>query len=484
MNESKSHKLLRFDYLVLPFILALAFYVAFIPHQNYPYPLHIDEWVHMGYSEALLEAGSTNFTDPFSGASIDRLLPNLEAGFHIIWGVFHQISGLSWPTIFRYFPPVVFMMTVLSVYILARREGSGWEAAFFTCLIPNTVGILGPAFLVPVAIGLVFVPLSMFIAYNFRSTWAYLAIFIFTALLLSVHAPSAICLGIILAPYILLNFKDNYKHSLALTLALVIPFLAPFPWIFSLLLPTAKSLLGPQPFPTYVDIPRIIATYGYLLVLVSLLGIFVLVMRGGRREYGLVLGSLALLLVLAIFYSLHYGVSIIYERGLTFMMLMLGITAGAGLAWVKNLTLPAKFIVRVPPLLSQHIGKILCLVLVILTLILVIPERQGEPYYQMIDSRDYEAFTWITDNVGGDYETAILDPWKATAFVAITGKKVYTRIHAYPKSKDQEAHAFLSGGCTDTEFLKENGISIVYTREECNNPALEKVREDTYLLSD
>jgi len=31
--------------------------------------------------------------------------------------------------IFRYFPGIVFLMIVLSVYILGRREGVGWGAA-------------------------------------------------------------------------------------------------------------------------------------------------------------------------------------------------------------------------------------------------------------------------------------------------------------------------------------------------------------------
>ncbi len=45
MNGHSIHKVPRFDYLMLPLIMALAFYVAFIPHLNYSNPLHIDEWV-------------------------------------------------------------------------------------------------------------------------------------------------------------------------------------------------------------------------------------------------------------------------------------------------------------------------------------------------------------------------------------------------------------------------------------------------------
>jgi hypothetical protein len=100
----------------------------------------------------------------------------------------------------------------------------------------------------------------------------------------------------------------------------------------------------------------------------------------------------------------------------------------------------------------------------------------------MIDQTDYEAFIWIRDNIGGDYEKAILDPWKASAFTAISGKKIYSRIGAYPSATDKQAMDFLEKGCEDTDFLKANGISIVYTRGDCRNPDLVRVREYVYLL--
>ena len=310
MNLVTVHKIPKFDYLLLLPIMALAFYIAFIPHLNYPYPVHVDEWVHLARSKAMLAAGSATFIDPFSGQSITSISSGsegLEAGFHLIWGVFQSISGISWLTIFRYFPSIVFIITILAVYILAQREGFGWGATFFTCLIPTTIGILGPAFLVPVAMGLLFIPLSLFLAFNFRTAWSYVVLFVFTCFLLSMHAPSAIGMVIVLAPYILLNLKNNFKHSLGLTLALAIPFLVPFPWILDLLMPTARTLFAPQPLPEYVNLPKIIPTYGYLPVLLCLVGTFVLALRGRRKDYGLILGLLAILLILAIFFSSTMG---------------------------------------------------------------------------------------------------------------------------------------------------------------------------------
>ncbi|MFC2020315.1 hypothetical protein ACFLU1_00745 [Chloroflexota bacterium] len=487
-------KILQFDYLVLLSILGLAFYIAFIPHQTYLYALHVDEWVHLARSEAMLQAGSTTFVEPFLGKGTMSLGSNLEAGFHLFWGVFQTISGISWMAIFRYFPSVIFVITVLSVYIMAQREGFGLEAAFFTLLIPSTVGVLGPAFLVPVTMGLLFTPLILFIAFNFKTVWSYSLIFLFTCFLLSIHAPSAIYPFIVLAPYILLNLKSNFKHSLGIALALVLPFLIIFPWIFNLLLPTAKNLLTPSPLTGYVQLPRIIQTYGYLPLLLCLLGTFLLAIRGGRKNYALVLGLLALLLMLVSFFSFHYGVPIMYERGLLYMMLMLSIVAGAGLMEIKNLKVPTRLASWLKaPVITQNVGKLLWLALIGIILAVTIPERLDTPYYHMIDREDYQAFVWIKDNIDDDYEKAILDPWKATAFTAITSKHVFTRIHSYPMSRDEGAYTFIRNGSNDTTVLRNNGISVIYTRVfdgtkniefSSDNPDLIEVAKNIYLLKE
>ena len=100
----------------------------------------------------------------------------------------------------------------------------------------------------------------------------------------------------------------------------------------------------------------------------------------------------------------------------------------------------------------------------------------------MIDWADYEAFIWIRDNVNSDYKLAVLDPWKATAFTAITQKPIYSRIHEYPKDSDKAATKFLEEGCSDSNFLTANRISIVYTLGKCTNPELQEVRKNVYLL--
>ena len=484
MEPSDTPRLPRDSFLLLP-LMGLAFYIAFIPHQSYAYPVHIDDWIHLANAEAIIRAGSTTYTEPFFGLAVRGLSSNLELGFQLFWGIFHQISGISWLTIFRYFPGIIFIITILSTYALAQRRGFGWEAALFTCLIPTTIGILGPAFLVPVAMGMLFIPLSLLLAFYTKGIWSYVVLGIFTCFLVAIHAPSAICLVIILIPYLLINVKGNFRHSLGIFLALLIPFLAPFPWIFGMLLPTAKGLLAAQVLPEYVDFPLVIKTYGYIPMALCLLGTFWLAMRGGRSNYGLVLGLLALLAMLVTFYTFHYGISIMYERGLIFMMLLVGIVAGAGLMAIKSISLPASLVAWCNrPVITRNIGKALCLVLVAVVLAIAIPDRQDTRYYRLIDRQDYETFVWVSENIGEEHSKALLEPAKAASFSALTGKHVYTWMHASPTVEDQSASKFLTQGCRDTAFLRENGITIVYTQGECHNPDLVEVHEGVYVLGE
>jgi len=489
MTQRNIHKILKADYLMLLPIMALAFYLAFIPHHVYPYPVHLDEWIHLACSNQIISQGTTvGLVDPFSGgpASLNQLF---EFGFHLFWAVFHQISGVSWLTIIRYFPAVIFLVTVLSVYVLAKRQGFGWEAAFFTTLITTTAGILGPGFLVPVAMGLLFIALSIFIALNFRGWCAYVILAIFVFFLATMHIVTSCILIIILAPYIFINLKGNFRHSLGITLALSAPLIVALalfdPMFQSYILKTWESLFTPTLPLTFVQLPQIIPAYGYLPIIFCLVGTGILALRGGKRNYGLAMGLLALLVVLATFFALHYGEKWIYYRGLMYSMLLMSIVAGAGLNLVRSIRLSAKFLGRFKnSLVIRNTGNILCIILIGVTLVIAIPNRQDTSYYHMIDDSDYEAFVWIKENVGGEYERAVLDPWKGTAFTAITGKYVYTMIGEYPTPRAEQAYEFLLDGSSDTSFLRGNGISIIYTQQQVHNPELVEVRKNIYLLKE
>lgn len=476
--------LLKSDYLKLLPILILAFYLAFIPHQSYPYTAHGDEWAHQAFATELIDNGGTEgLTSPITGGT-PEWNQNVELGFHIFWGVFQKTTGVSWAVIIKYSPAILFLLTVLSVYVLSRRIGAGWQSALFACIVPTEVGILGPGFFVPVAMGMLFITLALFITLYLRGWQAIVMLFIFSCFLVSMHAATAIILIIILMPFILLNIKKDCRYYLFLVLALVVPFVFPLPWIYRLLIESAGSLFTQQPLPSFVDLPQGWAgSFGYLPIAIFAVGIFSLVWAGGSKNYGLVLGVLFLIAILATFSRLHYGIELIYLRGLVYLQLMMAIIAGFGLEWFGKIKLPDSLASKLKPtFISKHFGEMICLILIIVVLAIAIPVHQNTRYYRMIDQQDYEAFVWIAQHLEVNYDKAILDPWKATAFTAITGRKVYTRLYIYLGEAEEKAYEFLDNGCVDTTFLEENGILIIYNRKNCENPDLINVRRHVYLL--
>jgi hypothetical protein len=480
-------KWVKSDYLKLILILGLAFYLAFIPHQSYPYPVHVDEWAHLSYANEIIKEGKAfGLSNPYNGGApiIDQLG---EVGFQTFLAVFHLTSDIDWLTIFKYLPSIIFMLTILAAYILGKRKGFGWEAALLTCLIPTTIGLLGPGLLVPVAMGLPFIVAAIFVAFYLRGWWSYVLLAIFSIFLISIHAATSIALFSILIPYIIISLKGDFKHSVGIVLVLAIPFgaaLLMFPAIIDkLLIPTLKALFVQQPIPAHHIIPEIIATYGYIPVLLCLLGAYLLMIKKDKTNYGLVLGLLVLLLMYFIFQYYGYGISMMYLRGFQYICLMMSIVAGAGLMGIKEFQLPISFGYWVQSnVLVRNIGRILCVIVIGMMLYLAIPAQQQSYYYHMIDDTDYQSFIWIKNNLGSEYNKAVLDPWEGVPFTAITGKNVYAWIIVEPDNNDRSAYAFLSDGCKDTNFLKKNGISIVYTREACNNPNLVEVAKYIYVL--
>jgi hypothetical protein len=479
-------KLVKSDYLKLVLILGLAFYVAFIPHQGYPYPVHIDEWIHLAHSNVIVEeASAIGMSNPFTGGAAGWS-QTMEAGFDLLWAIFQQVTGISWLVLFRYFPAVIFMITVLSVYILGRREGFGWEAALCTCFVLTTVRFLGPGFMVPVALGLLFIPLSLFLVFNFRGWRSYILLFIFTSFLVSAHAYTAVGVIIILVPFIILNLKKDFRHSLGIALALVIPFLIPFLlgwflWGQNLLLDKLGAFFTAHP-PLGADLPYILQLpyiYGYLPTFLFIAGIFMMARRGKLKDYSLIIAPLLFLLLIGLFVHFQRGIQVLYDRSYLYLMLIMGVVGGYGLWKIRSIRLPEKL---KPAFLSRNLGGFLCLILLIPTIFFSVRSHLDTQYYHTIQEHDYEAFVWIEENIGDEYDKAILDPWKATAFTAITGKEVYSHITARLSQTDLRAYRFFEGHCNDTAFLRKNNISIVYTRLDCNNPDLVQVREDIYLL--
>lgn len=468
--------------LVLCLILVLAFLMAFIPHMGYAYPVHVDEWMHLTYAKAIAQTGSIIFPDPFSGQGTMEIGNDLWIGFHVYWATFQQVSNIDWITLVRFFPPIIFVVTVLIVYILANRLGFGIEAAFFTCLIPTTIGLLGPAFMVPMAMALLFIPTSLFLAFYIKSWKAIFLLFLVICALLLIHPTTAIILCIILAPYVLLSIWRDPGHNFGILAAMILPFIIPFPWLFKRILPTLEEIIHPQYQNPAHEVPALILMYGILPIVLSFIGSMYMFKKGNRQNNGIIFGLVFLLAIMFVFLWFHYGLLTIYQRGLTIVLLLISLIAGAGLYWIRTLQLPAKFTLKIGPRLIITPGIFLCCTMAVITLSMSVPNHFNTPYYHMIDDRDYHSFIWIKDNIKPEYNVALVDPWKATAFVAVSGKNIIHRIWSQKDPADEIIEKYLLDGCPDTSFLADNNVSLVYNTTPCRNSDLDNINTSTYII--
>jgi hypothetical protein len=474
----------KYEYSILIFIIVLGVYIAWIPRQNSILPVHLDEWFHMACARQIfIQGDAVDLIDPFYGGQ-PWLFQFAERGFHLLLGVLQKISGLDWLSIFRYIPGVILAMTILAAYVMGKRRGFGLESAFFVSLLPTTIGILGPAFLVPVATGLLFLPLSLFILHNIDNRKGSIILALFIFFLLSFHAYTAIAAVIICFPYLLLNIKQDWKSSIRFGMALLVPFLIAYPFASQFVNPFLVQISDPHEISIYIDFPWLVGSLGYVTLGLCLIGTFFIGIRPNKQNAGLLCGFFVSLILIVVYYQFHYGITGLYERGLLYALVLASIIAGVGLAALKKMELNFSFLASIPHRIIKYGQTAIIGVMVLLIVITIIPERQSTPYYKMIDEHDYQDFRWINDNYGDQKLKALLDPWKATAFTAVTGLRVTSRIIMSPAEIDNEIYEFLANECQNTQFLIDHDVSLVYTRQDCTNPNLLKVHEHVYIITD
>ena len=185
----------KINLILLAIFIFLAVSLNFIPHIDYSYPLHVDEWVHFQYSNHL-----SSDTPLYFGGEVN----SLEAGFHYLLATLNS-AGVPYVFMFTFFASLVTILICLGVFILTRRlfnETAGVFAVLFIALLKSTVMILGPVFFVPMAIGMFFIVISLFlIKLNSK------ALVLILASILIIHPPTA------MAILLLINIEFLIKRN-------------------------------------------------------------------------------------------------------------------------------------------------------------------------------------------------------------------------------------------------------------------------------
>lgn len=482
MLQQKTHLT---EKLCLAAILVLAFFIASIPHLQYAYPLHIDEWWHYGDTQSMLDAGRISYPDPFNSGTM--LSTDKEIGFHLLLGELKLVTGISWLTLFRFLPGFIFALLAFQAYAFAKRMRFGLEAAFLVMLIPTTIRFLGPAFLVPVAIGLTFIPLTLFILhYILTELRGTVVLFLIFLSLVFIHPPTLAVVSIIALTYFIIfvlpikgNTRNQSRQAALGVVFLSVVYLIMFLWAPYMFRSTVQNAMNPEARLALPPIWDALPKFGYIPVGLFVLGVGILIRRGGRRNWALVLVTVGLLAFEQLYPRFYLGPNIVYERGWLYIYVLMSLIGAIALCelgrWIEAV-------------LRQRLSRLaasytLMGLLAVTALALNLHSRLAEPYYHVIGDTEYQDFLWVKEYVPQQYRIGVINTGVAWAFASVTGKSVYSaEVAPNFDAKGRSAMKFLVDGARDTQWLEEEGVSIVYWPEVIENDALIKVCNNVYLL--
>ncbi|MEK7282131.1 MAG: hypothetical protein AAB037_07275, partial [Chloroflexota bacterium] len=407
--------LLRFAGVIA--ILLFGFWAGMSPHWDYVYPLHVDEWFHLGYTQSMLEHGSLRYPDPYGSGMVSY---HQEMGFHLILGFVKTVTGLSWMGLYRVADGVIVALLAFFVYALGRREGFGWAAALFVPLIPTSIRTLGPTFLVPVSVAMLFIPLTILVLHRLEAKNLGAALWLLLVLVggtIFVHPPTEAVVTGLAAFYLaavaveaLAARRYHMAGRLAVGIAvrLLIPIVILGLWLPSLARTTAeRAISGDLGLAQYLGFSTgFVEAFGIIGVALFVFGVamFMLDSRYGPRAYVMPLFTLSLIFFLVFFYPRYYlGSNYFYERAWLYLGLFMAILAGYGIARYFH-TLPA-ISSRVGSLMPRRFsgwvrGALLSMGMAAVAAALVFgltsTERRGyAKYYHMVDAQMYADFVWL-----------------------------------------------------------------------------------------
>ena len=487
--------------LALGMIMGFAFYTSLIPRLDYSYPLHTDEWTHFAEARTIVTEGTIPFFDPVTGedradpvTEETRSSPHFEVGYHLFLAEFQLLTGLPWLDMFRYLPSAVFALAALSAYIFGNRRGFGLEAALFASLVPTTVRFLGPALAVPVALGLFFVPLVLFLVSNYwASKGLPLVLLVLLSFLFIAHVPTAVFAGLIIAVYGVFQtlrraltrrpVRRRALAHLATVLAAValssLPLLAYNNWL------VGAAVAEPLPQELLVAPGGIIPRFGYVPYALFVLGLVLLARSGIRTDRALLVTTVLVAAYAFLHYQFGVGNAALYSRSILYLSLLLLLIAGLATSDVRR-WLAKVLSLRWAGGASFAAAGLVLVAVMLPSLGLSLESRYEEQYYHRIGDTQYEDFVWMRDHLCTGYERALTEPQFGRAFAAITGRHVYAAIPttAAPvrPAEVDEAKLVLRDGVPDADWLRERGVSIVYTTRRVENPELVKVHDRVYVL--
>ena len=499
-------------------ILLFSFWVGMNPHWDYRYPLHVDEWFAIGYAQSTLDAGGLQYASPYGQGEISF---HPEMGFHLLLGFLKTTAGLSWMGLYRVAPGLLLALLAFLTYAFGRRAGFGWAAALFVPLIPTSIRTLGPAFIVPVSTAMLFIPVTLLVLHTMqeesrgKSLWVLLLLIGGT---IFVHPTTEGAVTALAVTYLAVSVagaltRRRYGEGARLLLAVGVRMLIPVA-ILGLWIPSLAKRVLAQSIPddpgqasgllstlgAHTGFPE---AFGIVAVAISIVGLFLFISRADSAQ-GYVLPLFASFLVAfqLIWYPRYQlGPVVLYERGWSYLALLMAILAGYGVALYFR-SVPAIASTAASRLHGLSRGWIavplwasgIAVVLFALTTGVVANEQRQAygNYYHIVDESIFADFRWMGQRTATGQTVAMGEPSMRWAYPPVAGPSgaVHQAVASpWTNQTADKKREMLVSGEADVPWLQGLDVSIfyacrpqTYTCQEMTGDGLFKVRRGVYLV--
>lgn len=483
-------------YAMLALILVVVALVTYHPHWNpltgreYRYPVHMDEYVHWGYAQAIVEQGTVTFRNPFTGGGAGEFTveEHLHERSYQAWlGVFQGVTGVDWLHLFQFGPALVAVFLALCVYVVCQRWDAGLEGALLVACIPTTLRFLGPGFMVPIVFSLPFVALGLYCLFHSDKVGGLVAFSLIAAALWPIHVIGAFGLFLLALLYAFFIARDEPRRAVTVGAMATLPFLGAWDF-YDRLIETGVLVL---PFLPAAE--QYLLFFGVLPLAASVVGVgWLLYGKHGRRfAAGGTLGVGLVLVEAVILYRLLTGEDpfILYDRAFMLLYLLGAIAGGVGLAVLRRGVERALLRSRITrrwgvPSRAVHAGVLAAALLVGATAVAasVTPQLE-QPYYEILTNERYEAYKQAGETVNATYGFAIVEGLPTMPFTILAGHPtVYVHFPSSPAADPPYLQDFFEGGANDTYLLVQEGATVVVTDRPVHNPDLVPVGDGVYVL--
>lgn len=440
------------------------------------FPTHMDEYVHWGAAQAVLETGSVAVTHPFlagGGEDFSFATHLHERGFHAYVAVVKDATGLPWEKVFAILPTLMWVLAAAIAFVIGRRWGAGVETVLWFAAVPTTLRFLGPAFLVPIAFSIPFILLGIHVLLAHRGFGASIVLAILCAALWPLHAMGALVLLSACGLAALASARSPARAASILGIAAV-PALIAFPFYSSSIEdPVFLSTLPPD-----LDAVRLA---GPGLFVLAAIGVAILSLRRETLAPAVVMGGLLVASYVIVIRRMTTGEDLyrIYDRTVTLLSVLAAFPAGAGIAWIRralaargaSLRIPGAAAIVVVLLLAAQGGMVWRSA----------SAQMAQEYYEPVTAERFAEYKRAADLLGPEHKQAVVEGQTIPFTIATGIPAVYVFLPS-GQEPPESIERFWQGGAKDTMFLLTTGTSVVVTPRAIDNPYLVRVTETVYAL--